>query len=327
MSSRFETGVVMDAALLDAQRLRVCQPRPFPWTRSIIGAALGHALVRPCAMRPLAIHSDDLALVGRRTRLATPISPSAPAASATVAPKRRRLRLDTIKPDDARFVAVVDMWATFLTGDVGLQHCSACAKLLDEGRDGEISDELRVIFAGKHHATMSKRLGALSLFAKWCHKGKRSAFPLLEGTAFAYLKTAATQAPTRGQSFVSAVAFAKGCVGLHGAREVLESIRCSGAMYAGLETKKCPEQATPLTVDMVGKLERWQWTVQTIQGTEFCQASLFSVSTPVFASAMHCVSKQSLFSIFQTSRFPHTGIRRERGVPSDSCRSSLCPLA
>ena len=42
----------MDAALLDAQRLRGVRPQPFPRTCGIIGAALGHAPVRPYAMRP-----------------------------------------------------------------------------------------------------------------------------------------------------------------------------------------------------------------------------------------------------------------------------------
>ena len=116
----------MDAALLDAQRLRVARPRPFPWTRGINGAALGHAPV------PLAVYSDDLVLVGRRTRASDADQPECTCSIGCCRPKRRRLRLDT---GDARFVAVVDMMASFLTGDVGLQHCSGGAKLLDEGRD------------------------------------------------------------------------------------------------------------------------------------------------------------------------------------------------
>ena len=91
ISHRSQKGVVMDAALLDAQRLRVVRSQPFPWTRGIIGAALGHGPVRPHAMRHLAIFSDNLVLVGRMPRPAKPPSSSHLATSAAVAPKQRRM--------------------------------------------------------------------------------------------------------------------------------------------------------------------------------------------------------------------------------------------
>ena len=105
------------------------------------------------------------------------------------------------------------------------------------------------------HSTLTKRLGALRMYARWCNDHGDAAFPLSEETVFGYLKFAATQTPTRGLSLLGAIGFAKGFPGIHGASSVLDISRCRGAMYVGLETKGEPDQASPLTVAVVGKLE------------------------------------------------------------------------
>ena len=91
------------------------------------------------------------------------------------------------------------------------------------------------------HSTLTKRLGALRMYARWCKDHEDAAFPL--------------SADTRGLSLLGALGFAKGFLGIHGASSVLDSSRCKGAMYVGLETKGEPVQARPLTVAMVDKLE------------------------------------------------------------------------
>ena len=92
------------------------------------------------------------------------MSDSILAASAFVAPKRRRLCTHIVKLDKA---------VSFLAGDVGLQRCSAGAKLVEEHREEEISSELRVIFAGKPCATLSRRLGALQIYTRRRSHGSR----------------------------------------------------------------------------------------------------------------------------------------------------------
>ena len=103
----------MRAALCEAQHLRVHRPRPMPWMRGLVGAALGHVLVLPLAFRPL---SD-------------------------------------------RFTTAVRQWAAFVRDTLGYANCIVGTDLLKEGRTDQIVDELRVIFAGKPHSTLTKRLG------------------------------------------------------------------------------------------------------------------------------------------------------------------------
>ena len=236
-------GEKLRAAWCEAQHLRVHRPRPMPWMRGLVGAALGHVSILPLAFRPLSLTGDvslvhTTAVITRPPAIATVLREE-PSASASVAPKRRRIGELLPDSDDVTFSTAVRQWSAFVRDTLGYENCTVGTDLLTEGRTEHIVEELRVIFASKPHSTLTKRLGALRMYARWCNDHGGAAFPLSEETVFGYLKFAATQTPTRG----------------HGASSVLDGSRCKGATYVGLETKGEPVQARPLTVAMVGKLE------------------------------------------------------------------------
>ena len=93
----------------------------------------------------------------------------------------------------------------------------------------------------------------------WCVKNGRGLFPLEEPSLFDYLKSlksAAKPSPSAGKSFLEALRFAGGVLGLKSDEFALRSTRVSGLAEELARAAPVVAQANPLTVMQVCKLER-----------------------------------------------------------------------
>ena len=165
-------------------------------------------------------------------------------------------------PDDvkSRRVALANEWATLLCLD--LEAWQLGRVLLKEQRAlvrDDVVASLGDALARKATSTIAKRLGAISRFASWCTDQAISPFPLLEQIAYRYIKhlQANGSAPTAGKSFVEAVNFSVGMLGLQVDEVFRGSQRVKGAADALAANAPVVVQAVALTVAQVIKLEQF----------------------------------------------------------------------
>ena len=98
----------------------------------------------------------------------------------------------------------------------------------------------------KAASTAQKRAGAVLLYVQWASQSGKAPFPLREATVNAYLEHASFAAPTRGASFLEALAFAKGLFNLKGVDDVFTA-RNRGLATRGIQKKRRRVQRTPMT--------------------------------------------------------------------------------
>ena len=113
--------------------------------------------------------------------------------------------------------------------------------------------------ARKATSTIAKRLGALSRFASWCASEDFAPFPLLEKIAYCYIKHLQTSgcAPTAGKSFVEAVHFSVGMLGLQVDEVFTGSQRIRGVADSMAASAPVVVQAQALTVAQVMRMEQF----------------------------------------------------------------------
>lgn len=123
----------------------------------------------------------------------------------------------------------------------------------------ELLESMLAAMAPKATSTIAKRLSSMSRFVLWCVKNGRGLFPLEEPSLFDYLKSlksAAKPSPSAGKSFLEALRFAGGVLGLKSDEFALRSTRVSGLAEELARAAPVVAQANPLTVMQVCKLER-----------------------------------------------------------------------
>ena len=111
------------------------------------------------------------------------------------------------------------------------------------------------VFSCKATKTLQKRSGAIIAYMTWAASNGHHAFPLEEPTCYAYMMTLQAKAATAPSSFLQAVAFTLGMLGLHGAELVTKSKRIQGVSFASLLCKRKPEQRRPFEMQELRWLE------------------------------------------------------------------------
>ena len=103
------------------------------------------------------------------------------------------------------------------------------------------------------------KAGALSRFASWCASEDLSPFPLLEKIAYCYIKHLQTSGcvPTAGKSFVEAVHFSVGMLGLQVDEVFMGSQRITGVAGSMAASAPAAVQARALTVAQVMRMEQF----------------------------------------------------------------------
>ncbi|CAK0898636.1 unnamed protein product [Prorocentrum cordatum] len=137
-------------------------------------------------------------------------------------------------------------------------HCrlNRDAERLDPAAAAEL---LRNVFADKATSTLAKRGCSMALFLRWAGQalgGVQAAFPLTEQVVYDYVEYLRKDgAPaTRARSFVEAVWFSSGTVGIE-VEATIGSARVQGAVARSWATKRLTVKARPLAVRHVRMLE------------------------------------------------------------------------
>ena len=129
----------------------------------------------------------------------------------------------------------------------------------DEITHEAVRRSLQACFARKATSTLSKRFYSMNKFVNHCCRSGLQFFPVREHVIFAYLeylKGDERSSPSVGRSFLEAVRFCRGVLGLKGDLGTLGTTRIDG-LAVELARRAGPlQQAEPLSVAQVKALER-----------------------------------------------------------------------
>jgi hypothetical protein len=172
---------------------------------------------------------------------------------AKVGRRRRCIRTEAQHRDDRRARALAK-WLTII------EEAGEASKLFRQltNAEGDAGDAiLSDTFEEKSTATLEKRACAILLFMRWARPmAAGQCIPFKEDAVYAYIAFMRSEGapPTRGQSFVEAVAFAESLLGLNQKEEVL-SHRVRGATMQLWSQKRVLKPRDPFTKEMVAILE------------------------------------------------------------------------
>lgn len=122
--------------------------------------------------------------------------------------------------------------------------------------------------AGKATSTIAKRLGSMTKYANFCKYRGLELFPLLEANLHAYMTSLVADKNTSassGKSFLEAVRLSGAVLGLTGNRSMIVSQRVAGLAKTLTLRAQPIMQASPLTIDQVGKLEKLCCSTDSLQ--------------------------------------------------------------
>ena len=113
--------------------------------------------------------------------------------------------------------------------------------------------------ARKATSTVGKRLGSIRAFAEHCMEQGSTPFPLEDVSMHGYLTKLLSNAKTagsKGKSFLESIRFSGATLGLRSTQGQLVSLRVAGVAEQLMKRAPIIEQAKPLTVEQIRKLER-----------------------------------------------------------------------
>ena len=136
-------------------------------------------------------------------------------------------------------------------------HCSLGEYMLNAKDEAKVSQLLKDSFEEKATGTLEKRGSAMLAYIRWCDASRCEPFPIAAELAYEYVCfMRAEGAPaTRATSFVEALGFARGTVGLVSATMALECRLLKGAAVSLFRTKRPERKAALLSKEHVLALE------------------------------------------------------------------------
>ena len=213
-----------------ARHLPSSSSRPqLPWETPGLAMIFGSGRI-PMALLPDPVdiplpRAPPLPVVGQVKRKEpeepVEVAPRGPAAL-------RRPGVPRINEEDER-EAVLKVWLGIVR--VILGECTV-GKQMDDLDDIGAVEILKNVFALKATGTLSRRASAWTLAGKWASQlvGSPSFSPLSESLVYAYIEDLRVTGapPTRAQSFIEALHFVKGTVGLDYDEAEIVSPGCAG---------------------------------------------------------------------------------------------------
>ena len=236
-----------------------------PWEQGFAGLVLGGkglttpmAMPRPGPAPPVVAASSGITKV-QEVRgswdIADLLADASGVGAAFLIVAKRSSRSKGPKQDDrdSRSVALQG-WADIT--EVYADQCRLGKQIKGLGK----ADAVQVVadtFEDKATATLVKRASAIRLFMAWCSVNRVPYSPLDENKVYAYVGYMRDHGlpATRATSFVEALGFAMGLLGLDGVSDILSSRRVKGAALASFKRKRLTTKRAPLTVSMVSDLE------------------------------------------------------------------------
>ena len=172
---------------------------------------------------------------------------------AKVGRRKRSIRTEAQHLDDKRAKALAK-WLTIIdeAGEESKLYRQLTSASGEEG-DAILSDTFEL----RSTATLEKRVCAILLYMRWARPmSSGRCIPFTEEAVYAYIAFMRSEGapPTRGQSFVEAVAFTVALLGLSQKEEVL-SHRVRGATMQLWSQKRILKPRDPFTKEMIAVLE------------------------------------------------------------------------
>ena len=241
-----------------ARHLPSAASRPLlPWETPGLALIFGSGPITTMLQDPAAVplpRAPPLPMVGQvKRKEPEDLEESAPRGPAAL----RRPTVPLRNEEDER-TAVLKVWMGIVR--VILGGSTVGQQLGDLTEEGAM-EILRNVFALKATGTLARRATAWTLAGKWASQfvGSPSFSPLSEGLVYTYIEDLRVTGapPTRAQSFIEALHFVKGTVGMdYDAAEVI-SPRVRGAAFRSWELKRITVKATPLSVVFITALEEY----------------------------------------------------------------------
>ena len=167
----------------------------------------------------------------------------------------------TVMHEDSQRLTFVNGWVSLVL--LNLEAFSAFDVVLIERSGSELRALVRETvvecLARKATSTVGKRLGSIRAFAEHCMDSGCTPFPLEDVSMHAYLTKLLNDtksAGSKGKSFLEAVRFSGAVFGLRSIEGQLVSLRVAGVAELLMRRAPIIEQAKPLTVEQLRKLER-----------------------------------------------------------------------
>ena len=163
--------------------------------------------------------------------------------------------------EDSQRLTHVNGWVSIVLLNYGA--FSAFDVVLAERSGAELRSLVRETIveclARKATSTVGKRLGSIRAFAEHCIDQGRMPFPLDDVSMHEYLTKLLSDAKTagsKGKSFLESIRFAGATLGLRSSHGQLVSLRVAGVAEQLMKRAPIIEQARPLTVEQIKRLER-----------------------------------------------------------------------
>ena len=253
----------------------------------------------------------------------------------------RATKQSTVLHEDSQRQTHVNGWVSLVL--LNLEAFSAFDVVLVERSGSELRDLVRETvvecIARKATSTVGKRLGSIRAFAEHCMEHGCSPFPLEDVSMHAYLTRLLNDSQTagsKGKSFLEAVRFSGAVFGLRSIEGQLVSLRVAGAAELLMRRAPIIEQAKPLTVEQMRKLERECCCSESLQD----RAILGAVLVMVFGSArVSDMTRAVRFLVDRgcqdaSERRPHEpagyielGVLGNKGARRDAHRRMLLPVS
>lgn len=176
----------------------------------------------------------------------------------------------SLENDEARRQTLIGGWTSLVITDVSAFNALDSMPVNASSHEQRefIFNTVTECMAGKATSTIAKRLGAMTKYANFCKYRGLAPFPLLEANLRAYMTSLVADKNTSassGRSFLEAVRFSGAMLGLTGNRSMIVSQRVAGLAKTLTLRAQPILQASPLTIEQVGKLEKLCCSTDSLQ--------------------------------------------------------------
>ena len=165
-----------------------------------------------------------------------------------------------VRDEKDKRVSIISNWSSLVC--INLEAFSLSDTLTASNcqvTHADVEMSLTACFSRKATSTLSKRFYCMNRYVNHCSRNGLQFFPVKEHIVFTYLKHLLDDertSPSAGRSFLEALRFTCGVIGLKGDLAILGSTRVDGLAVELMKRAGPIQQAAPLTVAQVVALEK-----------------------------------------------------------------------
>ena len=252
----------------------------------------------------------------------------------------RATKQSTVMHEDSQRQTHVNGWVSLVLLNLEAFSAFDIVTLASSGSElrALVRETVVECIARKATSTVGKRLGSIRAFAEHCMANGSPPFPLEDVSMHAYLIKLLNDTKTagsKGKSFLEAVRFSGAVFGLRSIEGQLVSLRVAGVAELLMRRAPIIEQAKPLTVEQMRKLERECCCCDSLQDRVILGAILVMVFGSARVSDMARAVKLTVDrgGVDAGERRPHEpagyielGVLGNKGARRDTHRRMLLPV-